>query len=113
VDVGGLVYVLCLLALCCSLGGGREASHGEGGRDVGRGIVEVGSGVADGGADELDVSPISSEGATKGQVLLGLLDELVVTAEAMQKPISKRMREHSLRPKDSRSGVGSAGTPRA
>ncbi len=99
--------------MCCSLGGSRGASHGEGGRDAGRGIVEVGAGVADGDAYEFDASQISSKGAKKRVVLLDLLGELVVTAEVMQKPISKRMREQSLRPKDSRSGVGSAGTPRA
>jgi len=53
---------LYLLALCCSLGGSRGANRGEGGRDVGRGIVEGGAGVADGDVDELDASPISSKG---------------------------------------------------
>jgi hypothetical protein len=80
-DEGGLVYVLCLLALCSPLGGGRGASHGEGGDDVGRGIVEGGASVADGDANELDVSPISSKGANEGVVLLGLLGELIVAAE--------------------------------
>ena len=55
--------------------------HGEGGRDVGRGIVKDGAGVADGDANELDASPISSEDAKEGVVLLGILGELVVAAE--------------------------------
>ena len=75
-DEGGLVYALCGL-----LGGSRGESHGEGGREVGRGDVEGGTGVADGDADELDASPISSEGAKEGVVLLGLLGELVVAPE--------------------------------
>ena len=80
-DEGDLTYVLCLLALCCSLGGGRGASHGEGGRDVGRGIVEGGADVTDGDADEFDDTPISSNGAKEGVILLGLLGERVVAAE--------------------------------
>ena len=55
---GGSVYVLCLLAFCVSFGGGRGANLGEGGRDVGRDIVEGGAGVVDGDANELDASPI-------------------------------------------------------
>ena len=59
--------------------------HGEGGRDVGRGIVEGDVGVADGDANELDASLTSSESAKEGVVLLVLLGELVVAAEVPAK----------------------------
>jgi hypothetical protein len=88
------------------------ADFGEAGRNVGRGVVKGGAGVAD--RDEHEVHPalVSASGAEEGVVLLGLLCTLVVEA-VVQKPISKRMREQSLRSKESGSGVGSAGTPRA
>ena len=105
---------LCLLALCCSLiGGCRRGSHCEGGRDVGRGIKEGGAGVADVDAEELDASPISSKGAKEEVVLLGLLGELVVAAEVHAKANLEENEGAVLRSKESWSGVGSAGTPRA
>jgi hypothetical protein len=39
------------------LGSGGEADLGEGGRDVGRSVMESGAGLADGYANELDASP--------------------------------------------------------
>jgi len=85
VGEGGLVCVLCLLVSCCSLGGGRVAGLGEGDRDVGRRVEEGSAGVADGDADELDASPISSEGAKEGVEFLGLLGVLFVEAEVSEK----------------------------
>ena len=42
--------------------GDGGADLGERGRDIGRGIAEGGAGVTDGDANELDSSPIFSEG---------------------------------------------------
>jgi hypothetical protein len=99
---------LWLLALWYSLGGDTGASHGEGGRDVGRGIVEGGAGVADGDVDELDASPISSKGAKEGMVLLGLLGDLAVAAEV---PVEADLEEDeggvlAVEGVEVRSGVG-------
>ena len=63
VDEGVLVCVLCFLASRCSLGGGRGAGLDEGGRNVGRRVEEGSAGVADVNANEVNASPISSEGA--------------------------------------------------
>ncbi len=45
----------------------------ERGRDVGRSVVEIFAGVADGDADKVDSSPISSEYGDKGVVLVRFL----------------------------------------
>ena len=54
---------LVSFGLLFSFGGDGAANLGEGGREVGRSVVEGGAGVVDGDANELDTSPISSEGA--------------------------------------------------
>ena len=59
VDNDVCACVLCLVAFKFSFGGNGGADPDEGGRDVGRRVVEVGAGVADGDADELDASSIS------------------------------------------------------
>ena len=84
-DEGGLAFFLCLLVFYFSFSGDGGADLGEGARDVCLGIVEGGADVADGDADELYASPISSETAKEGGVLLGLLGELVVAAEVPAK----------------------------
>jgi hypothetical protein len=61
-------------------GGEGGADLVEGGREVGRRVVEASAGVTDGDTDELDASLASSEGA-EGGVLLGMLCELVLAAE--------------------------------
>jgi hypothetical protein len=68
-----------------SFGGDGGADLGEGGRDVGRRVLEDGPGVADVDADELDASPISSKGLKEGILFLGLLAELLLTAEVPAK----------------------------
>ena len=72
------VFLPCVVRLAAVA---RGASHGEGARDVIRGIVEGGAGGADRDADEPDVSSISLEGAKEGVVLLGHFGEIVVAAE--------------------------------
>ena len=91
----------------------RNTNLNEDGRDVGRGMVKGGAGVADEDANELDACSISPEGAKEGWCFSVFLVSLSRQPRSMQKPISKRMREQFLRSKDSRSGVGSAGAPRA
>ena len=66
---------------CCLFGDGRGAGLGEGDRDVSRRVEEGSAGVTDGDVNDLDASPISSEGAKKGVIFLGLLGELILEAE--------------------------------
>ncbi len=84
-DKVGLVYLVCLVVFPCLFCGDGGVYLGEGGRDVGRGVVEGYAGVADGNAYELDTSQVSSEGAKKTVVLLGLLGEFLLAAEVQAK----------------------------
>ena len=54
---------------------------GSRGRDVGRGVVEGGAGVADGDAYEVDPFPVASERGRQGVVLVGFFFELLAAAE--------------------------------
>ncbi len=82
-DEGGLVCIMRLVAFQFSLSGDGRADFDEGGRDVGRCFMEGGVNVADGDANELDASPVSSEGAKKGVVLLRLLGEFLLASEVL------------------------------
>ena len=75
---------------------------------VSLGIVEGGAGVADGDTNELDASPISSEGAKEGVIILGLFGELIVLAEV---PAKGDLEDHkgsvlAIEGVEIRSGVG-------
>ena len=59
----------------------ERAGLGKGGRDDICRVLEGFACVADGDADEVDVSPVPSYGAEKGVVLLDLLGELVMATE--------------------------------
>ena len=62
VEEGSRARVGCLVSFAFALGGDGGADFGEGGCEVVRGVDEGGACVADGDADELDASPIFSEG---------------------------------------------------
>ena len=74
--------VSCIFFPFC---GDGEVDLGESGREVGRSVMEGGAGVIDGDAYKLSVSLVSSEGAKKGSVLIGLLGELLSVAEVPAK----------------------------
>ena len=57
---------------------GRNLNNGH---DVGRGVVEGCAGGADGGAEEVDPSPVASKRGHQGVVLVRFLLELLVAAE--------------------------------
>ena len=84
-DEDGLAFLFCILTFYFLFGGDGGADLGEGGREVGRGVVDGGTRVAVGDADELDASPISSEGAKRWVGLLDLLEEFVMAAEVPAK----------------------------
>ena len=77
---GRLACFLCLEGFFSFIVDGG-AGLGEGGRDIGCRILEGCAYVTDGDTHEVDASSISSLGAEKGAVLLGLLGELVLAAE--------------------------------
>ena len=58
----------------------------EGGRDVGRDVVEDFANVDDWDANEVDSSPISAEEKEKGVALLGLGGELLVATRVHPNP---------------------------
>ena len=62
VEEGGRACVGRLVPFVFALGGDGGADFGEGGCEVVRGVDEGGACVADGDANELDASPIFSEG---------------------------------------------------
>ena len=66
------------------MGGDGRADLGEGGRDVGRCVVESCASVPDVDAHELDSSPISSEGVKEVVLLLGLLGELLLVSNVSE-----------------------------
>jgi hypothetical protein len=63
VKEGGRARVGRLVVFSFAFGGDGGADLGEGGCEAVHGVGEVGAGVADGDADELSSSPISSEGS--------------------------------------------------
>ena len=68
-------------------------SLGESGRNIGRRVEEGSTGLADGDANELNASPISSEGAKEGGMeFFGLLGELVVEVEEWGRLVLLRRR---------------------
>ena len=87
-DEGGCGCILRVVAFLFSFGGDGGANLGEGGRDVGRRVVEVGAGMADGDADERDASPISSEAVQRrGWYFSVFLASLSWRPRYRQKPI--------------------------
>ncbi len=62
VEEGGRARVGRLVSFAFALGGDGGADFGDGGYEVVSGVDEGGACVADGDADELDASPIFSEG---------------------------------------------------
>jgi hypothetical protein len=77
--------VFCLFWLLFLFGGDGGADLGEGGRNVGRRVVEDDAGVADGDSYELDASSVSSESANEEGIMLYPLSELVLAAEVHAK----------------------------
>ncbi len=73
VDEDKCAYRLSLVAFPYSFGFDGGADLSEGGRDISRRVLEGGAGVTDGDAYELEASPVSSESAEEGVVLLDLL----------------------------------------
>ncbi len=59
-DGGRLAWFLWLGPFLCPFGVGGGAGLGEGGRNVGRGVIEGGAGVADGDTHDVQSAPTSS-----------------------------------------------------
>ena len=60
-----------------------RADFVEGGRDVGRSVMEGGASVTNGDTHEVDAFSMSSEGAKERVLFLGLLDEFLLASDVL------------------------------